>query len=116
MIWCKKETNDVLLFAFYRFENSDNIALKKDVSRLNMKKGKERGVMNLLKSLNYKIFTPVAIFIVAFVIYGIAAPSSFASFTTTVKDWAGTHFAWLAYFIIVACVFACIYMCISKIW
>ena len=79
-----------------------------------MKKGKERGVMNLLKSLNYKIFTPVAIFIVAFVIYGIAAPSSFASFTTTVKDWAGTHFAWLAYFIIVACVFACIYMCISK--
>ena len=70
--------------------------------------------MNLLKSLNYKIFTPVAIFIVAFVIYGIAAPSSFASFTTTVKDWAGTHFAWLAYFIIVACVFACIYMCISK--
>ena len=34
----KKETNDVLFVRFYRFENSDNIALKKDVSRLNMKK------------------------------------------------------------------------------
>lgn len=70
--------------------------------------------MKLLHSLNYRIFAPVAILLIVFIIYGIAAPSSFADFTATLKDWVGIHFAWLAYFIIAACVVACLFMAISK--
>lgn len=70
--------------------------------------------MKLLKSINYKIFGPVAVFIIAFIVYGIAAPSSFAQVTSAVKEWVGAHFAWGAYLIIAACFVACLYMVFSK--
>lgn len=70
--------------------------------------------MKLLKSINYKIFAPVAIFLLAFIIFGIVDPSTFAVVTSNVKIWAGNHFAWFSYFIVAACVVACLYMAISK--
>lgn len=70
--------------------------------------------MKLLKSINYKIFGVVAVFIVAFILYGIIAPSSFAYVTATVKEWMGVHFAWAAYLVVAACFVACIYMMVSK--
>lgn len=70
--------------------------------------------MKLLKSLNYKIFAPVAILMCAFIAYGIIAPSHFAETTSAVKEWMGVHFVWLAYLIVAACVVTCLYMVVSK--
>lgn len=65
-------------------------------------------------NLNYKVFVPAALFMLAFILYGALAPESFAKVTTALHGWAGNHFTWAALAVAVLITITTVWMAISK--
>ena len=70
--------------------------------------------MNKKLHLDYKIFIPAAVFLVAFILYGALAPESFALVTDAIRMWFGTNFAWAALIMAMVCTLTIACVVISK--